>query len=486
MYILGTDVGTSGAKTLAVDENGNIAGRGYREYPTQTSREGHITQNAEDWWEAAADSVREATRAIDKKKVVSIGLSTQGASMLAVGRDFSPLCPVLTWMDTRAAGEIKELAGLLGEENIYRKTGFAASPSLDMAKIAWIQKNRPDIYKNAAGFVSTLEYINYKLTKKNVIDPTNAAIRQLMNMKTRAWDADILSALGLDEKRLPAIMASGEQLGPLTADAAAKLGLPESVTVANGAHDQYCSAIGSGVIKPGDMLLATGTAWVVFGVTREPLYTSSRIMPGIFPMTGKYGAMASMAGIGTALKWYKELIGEPYEEINAQAAKRAPDEELLVYPYLSGAGFNHEFASKAVFAGLSVRHDKYDVARAIMEGVAFEARLVLEEFAARGMDIRGITMTGGAAKSKLWSEITGSAANCEIARSTEPDAACLGAAILAAANGERFSGLEEAVGAWVRVEPPEKPGGGIYGEIYGRKFRRYKEMYKTIYEKNNI
>ncbi|MCL2816490.1 MAG: FGGY family carbohydrate kinase, partial [Oscillospiraceae bacterium] len=478
----GIDVGTTGAKTLAVDEEGNIAGRGYREYPTQSPHEGHVTQNAEDWWEAAAGSVREALLSIDKKKVTSIGLSTQGASMLAVGRDFSPLCPVLTWMDRRASGEMEELAGLLGEENIYRKTGFAINPSLDMAKIAWIQKNWPDIYKNAAGFVSTLEFINYKLTKKNVIDPTNAAIRQLMNMKTRAWDADILSALCLDEKRLPAILPSGEKLGRLTAEAAEKLGLPENVAVANGAHDQYCSAIGSGVINPGDMLLATGTAWVVFGVTREPLYTSSHIMPGIFPMTGKYGAMASMAGMGAALKWYRELIGEDYEEINAQAANRPPDEELLIYPYLSGAGFNREFGSKAVFAGLCVRHDKYDLARAIMEGVAFEARLVLEEFATQGMDIRRITMTGGAAKSKLWSEITGSAANCEIARSTEPDAACLGAAILAAANGERFSGLEEAVGSWVRVPPPKRPNGGIYGEIYGRKFQRYKEMYKTFYK----
>ena len=481
MYFLGIDVGTTGAKTLAVGEGGHIAGRGYREYPLEVSGEGYVTQNAEDWWGAAAASAREAMAGLERGEVAAIGLSTQGASMLAVDKNFAPLCPVITWMDRRASDEAKALAEVIGEEAIYQKTGFPVNPALDMAKIAWIKNNWPDVYQKAASFVSTLEFVNFRLTGENVIDPTNAAIRQLMNLGSCGWDPEILSALCLDGGRLPAIAPSGEKLGRLAKKAADELGLSQDVEVYNGAHDQYCAAVGSGVTKPGDMLLATGTAWVVFGVTEKPLYTPSRIMPGIFPMTGRFGAMASMAGMGAALKWYKGIIGEDYDKINEGAASRAPDEELLAYPYLSGAGFNRDYDSKAAFAGLCMRHDRYDIARAIMEGVAFEARMVLEEFAAQGMDIRNIVMTGGAAKSELWSRITGAATGCSIARSTEPDAACLGAAILAAA-GSGFAGLEEAAAKWVRLEPAAPPDGD-WGELYRRKYLRYKEKHGSIYIK---
>ncbi|MCL1793809.1 MAG: FGGY family carbohydrate kinase [Oscillospiraceae bacterium] len=481
MYVLGIDIGTTGAKTLAFDETGRVAGRGYREYPLEVSGDGHVTQNAADWWDSAVASTREAVQDIDKRAVSAIGISTQGASMLAVDCNFDPLCAALTWMDRRASAEAGELASLLGEEEIYRKTGYAANAALDAAKIAWIKNNWPEIYENAASFVSTLEFVNYKLTKKNLIDPTNAGIRQLYNINSGKWDSDILSFLHLDEKRLPAILPSGDKIGRLSESAALELGLTGNVRVYNGAHDQYCAAIGSGAVSCGDMLLATGTAWVVFAVTNNPLYTASRISPGIFPQTGRFGALVSMSGVGAALKWWNGIIGGDYAEMDSQAEKKAPDMDMLAYPYAAGAGFNHDPNSKAAFIGLNIKHGKYDVARALMEGAAFETRMVLEEFSAQGMEIRQIIMTGGASKSKFLGDLVALATKCEVVRLLEKEAACMGAAALAAIGEGWFEKLEDAKNRWVKFLPAQPPNGD-YEAFYEEKYGEYKKMHKKIYE----
>jgi sugar (pentulose or hexulose) kinase len=274
MIFLGIDVGTTGAKALAVDEAGRVLGRGYREYGLEFPQPGWVTQDAAAWWRACVEAVRAALTGADARQVAAIGLSTQGATMLPVDAGGRPLCPSLTWMDRRAQRESDELVAALGEEALYRKAGWPPAPWLDAPKIAWLRRNQPELFKSAALFVSTLEFMNFRLTGRWAIDPTNAAIRQLMDIRTGRWDEEILDFLGLDEARLPEILPSGACLGELTAQAAQLLGLPR-VKVYNGAHDQYCAAMGSGVHGPGELLLATGTTWVTLGVTGEPSENSS-------------------------------------------------------------------------------------------------------------------------------------------------------------------------------------------------------------------
>lgn len=434
MIVLGIDVGTTGTKTLALNDNGEILGRGYHEYGLITRPGGIVEQKASDWYDAVVISARQATEGLERDDIAAISLSTQGASMTAVDLAFNELCNVITWMDRRAVEEADYINGVIGSENVYRTTGYSIGSSIDAPKILWLRKNNPELTEKTHSYVSTIEYINYKLTGVNVIDPTNAAIRGMFDINKVGWSDIILAAMELDSKLLPETAVSGTCVGSLTETAASDLGLSRDVKVYLGAHDQYCAALGSGAVNAGDMLLSTGTTWVVLGISDRIIYSSSHISPGIHPVKGLYGELASLKNGGSALKWYKQLVyAESYADLDANAAERLHSSAgLLFAPYFNGAGFptsdNTRFGS---LQGLQLHHDKYDIARALMEGVAFEIRRTLDEFAANGLEVKNLKFMGGAANSRLWTEITGYITGCRMTRMTESEACALGAALIA-------------------------------------------------------
>ena len=486
MLFLGIDAGTTGTKALVLDAQGRTLGKGYQEYELFPSAGGRVEQRAEDWWNAVVYAVSPAVSYLSseqKKKIVSLSLSTQGASMLAVDKDFVPLGPVITWMDNRASKEADWLEQQVGGETIYRKSGWGLGPDFDAAKILWINRNQPDVFKKAASFVSTLEYLNYHLTGENVIDPTNAAIRQMMDISTGKWDSQILDAIGIQENRLPKILPTGAFVGKLTVQAAEVLGLSEQVKVYNGAHDQYCAALGCGAVKQGDALLSTGTTWVLLGVLNRLLYTPSHLAPGIHPVNGLYGAMGSLVSAGCALKWYKSLVSEEYKQIDQEAFQRRESAKgLLFYPYVAGAGFPHDRSERELYGtlfGMQLLHDRYDIALALMEGVAFEARMALEEMGSAGMPMKTLLMLGGAAKSLLWSRITGAVTGCEIRRTKESEACCMGSAMLAAVGAGAFPDYISAVSSMVSyLAPlPSEPEAQLF---YEEKYQRYCKNYPLV------
>ena len=477
MLYLGLDVGTTGAKAAVIDRAGRVLSRGYREYELSFPGEGRVEQNAGDWFTASTAACREALALLpDPGEVAALSLSTQGASMLPVNGRGEPLCAALTWMDTRASTEAKELSDALGAEEIYHKSGWRPGPDLDAAKILWLRRNEPALFRDAASFVSTLEFMTKRLTGRFVSDPTNTAIRQLYDIRSGAYDPAILSFIGLSPERLPEVLPVGTPLGALSPAAAEAFGLSPGVRVYNGAHDQYCAALGVGAVNEGDLLLATGTAWVVLGVTGRPLFTPSHLAPGIHPVKGLWGAIASLASAGSVLKWYKRVVGDDFSVMDREAeARRDSSRELFFFPYLAGAGFPHgKPEMKGTLTGLDLRHDKYDIARALMEGVGFETALVLEEFRKAGVEIRRMTMSGGASRSRFWCELLGYITGCEILVSREPDAAAVGAAMIAAVGEGAFSDYADARKAAV-TRPLALPDQTLF-EYYAEKAARYRAL----------
>ncbi len=480
MYVIGLDVGTTGTKAVVVAENGSVLGSGYKEYALNSDGV-RVTQNADDWWDAAIFAVREACKGIDKSKIAAISLSTQAASMLPADSEGNAIGEVITWMDNRSSAEADIIAKELGSEEVYKKCGWLPNPVLDAAKILWMKKNEPQLFESSAKFISTLEYMNMKLCRRCVIDPTNAAMRQMFDIRSGDWDDDTLSLIGITRDKLPEILPIGALIGTLCPDAAASLDLGTEVRVYNGAHDQYFAAVGCGAVNAGDMLLATGTTWVVLGVTDKILYTDSHICPGIHPAKGKYGALASLVSAGSALNWYKSIIDGDFKKMDAEAAKRRDSaKELFVLPYICGTGFPHMRPDmRGVMVGLDRGHDKYDIARALMEGVAFEASSVLEIFAAQGMNIKKLMMTGGGARSELWSSIVGYATGCEIYRMEEPETCCMGAAMTAAVGMGMYADYTECRSAMVRSKKLELCDNSSY-EFYKEKKQRYDKLVSAV------
>jgi len=480
MLVLGLDVGTTGTKAVVVDEKGNVLSGGYREYALK-SEGGRVTQSADDWWSAAVGAVNESIKCVDAAKIGAISLSTQGASMLCINDKGEPISEVITWMDTRSKAEAEALSNAIGKEEIYKKSGWLPSPVLDAAKILWLKNNEKELFSKASSFVSTVEFMNIKLCGKNMIDPTNAAMRQMFNIESGKWDKDILDLLEIDESRLPEIAPIGHEVGCLTEAAAKALGLSSSVKVYNGAHDQYCASIGSGAVESGDMLLATGTTWVVLGITDKLLYTDNHISPGIHAVPGKFGALASLVSAGSALNWYKNIIDGDFKLMDSNAAERCEKaKDLFVLPYVCGAGFPHNRPEmRGAMFGLDVGHDKYDIARALMEGVAFEAAEVLSQFASHGMNISTLMMTGGAARSRLWSEIVGYVTGCDIYRMKEPETCCMGAAMTAAVGAGLFKDYNECRSAMVKREKLELSDASKF-DFYKEKRANYKALVEKL------
>lgn len=478
-YVIGIDIGTTCTKVLVVDELGKVVGQGSKGYPLH-SRGLQIEQQAQDWIDAAAYAIAEAVAAIDPNCVVGISCSTQGGSTVPVRADGSFVGNAWTWMDRRSHEQTQFLTQQLGDSYVYRVTGSAISPALDAAKIMNMKSD--PAYNEAVAYYTTLEVVNRWLTGNPVIDPSNAAMRQLMNIDTAQWDETILSAVGVSEKELPQIMAAGAPVGRLTASAAAATGLPEGICVYNGAHDQYCASLGAGATQAGDMLLSAGTTWVLMGITDKPLYTDSRICPGRHPIQGLYGALASLVGSGASMQWFNEnFMSADFNEMNRIVPERTEKtKDLFFFPYLNGAPYPvHNKNARGVFAGLTLEHDQFDLARALMEGVCFGVRRAVTDFQTNGTQINSILMMGGASKSAVWMQMIASITGIPIKQLAVSDACAMGAAMIAGCGAGLFPDYRAAADAMVRCsrifEPvPEEQA------YYKEKFEKFDRLWACL------
>ena len=479
MYVIGLDIGTTGTKALLVDtKDGAVLGKGYQGYPLVTQG-AQVEQDANDWVKASVFAISEALRGNEHRSISALSLSTQGASMTIADRDGKPLRRAITWMDTRAAAEAVELERVLGNDYVYHMCGWRIYPTLDAAKILYLKH---DGYNPSdCRYLSTIEIVNQYLTGHAVIDPTNAAIRQLMDIRTADWDGRMLQALGVTPEQLPKIKPTGTLVGTLRKEAALATGLREGTPVFSGAHDQYCASIGAAAISSGDMLLSAGTTWVVLGLGTRPLFTPSFIAPSIHPVPGLYGAIASLSGSGVSMEWYKNkfLPDYGYRVLDAEAETRNIG-DLFYYPYPLGAAYPlWNSRARAAFTGSTLEHDRFDYARAIMEGVAFGVRRTLADFSVNGCEIAALKVLGGAAKSTFWTLLICDITNVPVELLREPDACALGAAVIAACGAGAYPDYVSATKAMVqRAETlaPNPEQTGYFAEKYVRYERLWSEM----------
>jgi sugar (pentulose or hexulose) kinase len=344
-------------------------------------------------------------------------------------------------------------------------------------QIAWLSKNEPGVFRAADKFLSVPDYISLKLTGRAALDISNAGINQLADIRAAAYDPKILDFAGVAERQLGDILPSGSVIGPLTSEARSLLGLTGNVLLAAGAHDQYAALLGAGVLDAGDVLIGTGTAWVVTALTDHPNFESG-FAQSVSALPGKWGSLVALSTGGLCLEWFRNNMacGDPgsdkitYDVINHEAERRAPGMGgLMFFPYFSGAPHSlKDDRSKASFVGLDLSHDRFDMARAVMEGVAFQTAWTIESFI-KEYGMRSLKMSGGATKSGVWAGIVADITNHPVSIPSTPDLACVGAAILAGFGCGIFASPEEGykvLGVKERVVEPDRNSAVIYNKLF--------------------
>jgi len=476
-YMLGIDVGTTGTKSLLFSAGGTLLGHAYRPYETSTPQVLFSEQNPEDWWRAVCETVREVC--VDPAvaaNVAAISLSLQGGTLVPVDSELRPVRPAIVWNDGRCNAQreayLKEVGG---DDSMYQMSGWGLGNGLPALEIRWMRDNEPALHAKTAMFLSVPDYISAKMTGIAAIDPSDAGINQLYDIRKGSYDEAVLRFAGITEAQLPRVVRSGEMIGHLTEQAAAELGLSTNAVLVAGAHDQYAVALGAGANKPGDILIGSGTAWVVTAIGDQPAFETG-LAQSIAAAPNLWGSLLSLSSGGVCLEWWRKNLavsetGEPvsYETINEEVSKRKAAENGLFFFPFSGLMDGQRHFQKGTFVGLDLSHDRYDLARAVMEGVVFQARWMMEQFRTKPSEA-GLKLAGGASKSPLWCALAANITNLPIRIPAVADLACVGAAIMAGVGCGIYRDAEEgyqclAVGE--QVLQPDPDAAAKYEQLYG-------------------
>ena len=478
-YLLGIDVGTTGTKTMLFSENGSCVAHAYQGYVTHMPNVGWREQDPLDWWKAVVDTVHQTCS--DPKiaqAVVGISLSVQGGTMVAVDDQHQAVRPAMVWNDIRCEAQRAQFLQEVGPgEVMYHKTGWNLGRGMNALQIRWMRDNEPENFQKTAMFLSVPDYIAYKMTGIAALDLSNVGINQLGDIREGKYDPQLLEFAGITEKQLPKIAPSGKVIGKLTPEAAKELGLNPDCVLVSGAHDQYAVALGAGAVNDGDILIGSGTCWVVTAIGSKPDFQSG-LAQSVAASEGMWGSLRSLSSGGGCLDWLRKGIADEnsplsYDMINQKASEiKAAEDGLFFYPF-SGRCDEVTRFTRGTFVGLDLSHNRFHMARAVMEGVVFQIVWIMEQFSTKPSE-EGLILSGGASKSPLWRQLVADISGLPVRIPEAPDLACVGAAILAGVGSGIFADTGEgyrrlAVSTETILPNPEKTG----------QFRQLYEAYKA-------
>ena len=490
--LIGLDVGTTATKALLFDLTGRVLASATRGYGLIVPRPGWVEQDPEEIWRAVVETLRALGQECHARhRVVALSLSSQGGTTIPVAADGRPLYNAISWMDERACEQTEYVREKWGAEFIRATTGWPLMNGLPLQHIGWLRQNRPAEFALARYFLFVNDFIIQRLTGRLCMNPSDASITQLFNIATGDWDERLLDIVGLTRDQLSPVYPSGQGVGKLTAAASEATGLPQGVLVVNGAHDQYCAAVGTGVMRPGPMLLSCGTAWVLLVVPDNlEVALRSEMAISCHAVQGRWGAIRSLGGVGTSLEWLLDNVwggkdvGERrerlYEAIDKDAERSSVGANGLFFYPPAGGHATIVGAGRGGFIGLALAHSRGDLARAVMESIAFELRWAVEETRTKTeLKVTELTMVGGAARSTIWPRIIADVTGVPTVIPTVKEAASRGAAILAGVGAGLFPDPEAGFKAFRGGETRLEPVAG-HSVLYDDLFARYKEGYDAI------
>ena len=484
--VLGIDISTTATKAVLVDRAGAVRGTGLAEYGFDVPRPLWSEQDPTLWWEGTRRAVSSALKqaGVGRNDVAAVGLTGQMHGAVLLDADGEVLRPAILWNDQRTAEECDLMRERIGIEQLVAVTGNDALTGFTAPKLLWVQRHEPEVWRLVAHVLLPKDYVRYRLTGGFALDKADGAGTQLFDLAKRDWSPRILEALDIDPALMPPTFEGPEVTGEIGRAAAEASGLRPGTPVVAGGGDQSANAVGLGAVGPGVVALSIGTSGVVFAATDRPIHDPlGRVHAFCHAVPRRWHMMSVMLSAGGSLRWFRDALapGVPFTSLSDEAAEiPAGSGGLFFLPYLSGERNPHpDPSARGAFVGLTVRHDRRHMVRAVLEGVAFGLRDGLELMVAAGVPRPDqIRVSGGGTASPVWRQILADVLEVEIATVSTTEGAAYGAALLAGVGAGWFDGVDAAARALVEVTPGESPGGDAVA--YAAGYPIFRDLYPAL------
>jgi xylulokinase len=478
--LIGLDIGTTGARAVAIDLDGSVRAVASEEYPLSTPRPGWTEQDPEHWWDASKRVLSQVASQLPEPPL-ALGLTGQMHGSVFLDEADHVIRPALLWSDQRTASQCRTITERIGAERLIQITGNPAITGFQAPKILWLRENEPAAYTRVRRVLLPKDYVRLRLTGEYATDASDASGTLLLDLQHRAWSDEVLQKLEISRGWLPQVYEGPEVTGKITTGVAADTGLPAGLVVAAGGGDNAASAVGNGIVREGLVSSSIGTSGVLFADSESPrIEPRGRLHAFCHAVPGRYHLMGVALSAGGSFRWWRDVAGAglDYDGMASLAAKAPPGSEGLVFlPYLSGERTPHlDPRARGAFVGLTLRHSQSHLTRAVMEGVTYSLGDCLDLMAGLGVPIDEVRATGGGARSPLWRQLQADVFGLPVHRASIEEGPAFGAALLAGVAGGAYRDVFEACSN-IRLDPEVTLPDPALHRLYSRYRRAYTDVY---------
>jgi xylulokinase len=481
---MGIDVSTTGAKALLIDERGTVVASHSTALTLQQPHPMWSEQDPEAWWGGVMQSVQAVTRAHPDKAITGIGLTGQMHGLVLLDKNGKVLRPAILWNDQRTQAQCDEITATIGFERLIALTGNRALTGFTAPKILWVKQHEPEVYAQVAHILLPKDYIRYRLTGDYASEMSDSAGTSLLDVANRRWSSEVVDALGISREWLPKLYEGSEVTGHVSREAADLCGLKSDTPVIGGGGDQAAGAVGVGAVTPPVIGLSVGTSGVVFAPLTQYAYESQgRLHAFCHALPNAWHFMGVMLSAAGSLQWYRDTLAPqvPFDALVEEAAQAPVGSDGLIFlPYLTGERTPHpDPLARGGFIGLTARHTRAHLTRAVLEGVAFGLRDCFELIRNVGIPANAVArIGGGGAKSELWRQIIADNIGMPLVSINTTEGAAFGAALLAGVGTGVYSDTYAACQASIAETESVHPSD--HRSAYDAPYEQFKALYPAI------
>jgi xylulokinase len=443
-------------------------------------------QDPADWWRACQQAIHavllESGTSADS--ISCVGLSGQMHGAVLLDEAGKVLRPSIIWCDQRTHAECRWLDDTIGRGRLLALTSNLPLTNFTLTKLLWVRTHEPDVWTRVRHALLPKDYVRFCLSGEYAIDVADASGTLMLDVAKRAWSRDLLAAVGVDERILPAVFESPDICARVSRNGAALTGIPAGTPIVAGAGDQAAGAIGMGITRPGAVSATIGTSGVVFAATDRPATDpNGRLHTFCHAIPERWHVMGVTQAAGLSLRWIRDQMGGSlsYDDLAEEAARVPPGADGVLWaPYLMGERTPHfDPNARAALVGLAASHGRGHIVRAVMEGVAFSLRDTLSIFSELRVPVDSIRLGGGGARSPLWRQIQADVYGRPVDTVKADEGAAYGAAILAAVGARHWPTVDAACDALVRRATVTAPQPDV-STLMNDRYAAYRRLYPAL------